>query len=187
MNNGGSSQRYWLMRIVVIAWIASSAIVVYLLNRLDGVVHGDLYNYGLVFSTAWAVPFWSFERLIYVCLAVPATLGGAILVLDFWRGAKGETPVVKHVSNKSVASESKAPVQAQNAKENSMVVSCPKCQKIFGKPLNMLDFSSGKTRLVNVCPYCNHVLGDSDSEKSVDVSVVETEDQAVQKNVYQNR
>ncbi len=175
------------MRIVVIAWLVSSAIVVYLLNKLDGVVHGDLYNYGLVFSTGWAVPFWSFERFIYVCLAVPATLGGAVLVLDFWRSAKGETPIVKHVNNKPVASEVRAPVQAQNAKENNMVVNCPKCHKVFGKPLNMLDFSSGKTRLVSVCPYCNHVLGDSESESSVEVRVAESEEQAVSKDEYQSR
>jgi hypothetical protein len=30
----------------------------------------------------------------------------------------------------------------------------------------MLNFEGGKTRLVNVCPYCNHVLGSADDGKS---------------------
>jgi len=29
----------------------------------------------------------------------------------------------------------------------------------------MLDFSGGKTRLVNVCPYCSHVLGSADNSE----------------------
>jgi len=39
-----------------------------------------------------------------------------------------------------------------------MFVSCSGCKKVFIKPLVMLVLSSGKTRLVNVCPYCNRVL-----------------------------
>jgi len=39
-----------------------------------------------------------------------------------------------------------------------MGISCPKCRRVFGKPLIMLDFGDRKARLVNVCPYCNHVL-----------------------------
>lgn len=55
-----------------------------------------------------------------------------------------------------------------------MVISCPNCKRVFGKPLVMLDFSGGKTRLVNVCPYCNHVLGDADEKESdSDVGVVD--------------
>ncbi len=30
----------------------------------------------------------------------------------------------------------------------------------------MLNFESGKNKLVNVCPYCNHVLGNAENEKS---------------------
>jgi len=28
----------------------------------------------------------------------------------------------------------------------------------------MLDFSGGKTKLVNVCPYCNNILGCAEEE-----------------------
>ena len=36
---------------------------------------------------------------------------------------------------------------------------------MFSKPLVMLDFGGGKTRLVNVCPYCNRVLGSADADE----------------------
>ncbi len=42
---------------------------------------------------------------------------------------------------------------------NGLLISCPSCTKVFNRPLVMLDFSGGKTRLVNICPYCNHNLG----------------------------
>jgi len=42
---------------------------------------------------------------------------------------------------------------------NGLLISCPTCNKVFNRPLVMLDFSGGKTRLVNICPYCNYNLG----------------------------
>jgi uncharacterized Zn-finger protein len=49
--------------------------------------------------------------------------------------------------------------------DNVLVISCPSCGKVFSRPLIMLDFSGGKTRLVNICPYCNHKLGEVPEEK----------------------
>jgi hypothetical protein len=43
-------------------------------------------------------------------------------------------------------------------------MSCPECKKVFGRALVMLDFRSGKNRMVSVCPYCNHILGYSSDE-----------------------
>lgn len=77
-------------------------------------------------------------------------------------------PVVRQVQRGAVNSRV-SPIPHTDAKENdrdrsfdrnSMMISCPKCKRIFSKPLNMLDFSSGKAQLINVCPYCNYVLGD---------------------------
>jgi hypothetical protein len=42
---------------------------------------------------------------------------------------------------------------------------CPNCQKISSRPLVMLDFAEGKTKLVNVCPYCNFTLGEVDNQE----------------------
>ena len=52
-----------------------------------------------------------------------------------------------------------------------MIISCPKCKKMFRRPLVMLDFGGSKPRLVNVCPYCNQILGTSEPEKDVYCSI----------------
>jgi uncharacterized Zn-finger protein len=44
-------------------------------------------------------------------------------------------------------------------------ISCPHCKKVFGRALVMLDFHGGKTQLVSVCPYCNHVLENTNGVK----------------------
>jgi hypothetical protein len=47
----------------------------------------------------------------------------------------------------------------------SQGLACPNCQKISSRPLVMLDFAEGKTKLVNVCPYCNFTLGEVDNQE----------------------
>jgi uncharacterized Zn-finger protein len=160
------------IRAVLVLWIVSSVFVVFLLTRIDAIVHGTLYDFGLQFDLAWAGPYWAFTRLLYACLAVPSILSAVALTFSFLnKGEKKVKRVPKVVESKPSVNK----VQPQPVKEdNHMVVSCPSCKRVFGKPLVMLDFSSGKTRLVNVCPYCNHVLGDADEKASdVDVQVVD--------------
>ena len=53
--------------------------------------------------------------------------------------------------------EAKAKSDLQGS--NGLLISCPSCNKVFNRPLVMLDFSGGKTQLVNLCPYCNYNLG----------------------------
>jgi hypothetical protein len=43
----------------------------------------------------------------------------------------------------------------------------------------MLDFAGGKTRLVNVCPYCSHVLGSAGD--GVQVGVVDLQEREVER------
>jgi uncharacterized Zn-finger protein len=51
-------------------------------------------------------------------------------------------------------------------------VFCPNCGKTFGRPMVMLDFADGKSKLVNVCPYCNHVLGSAETEESSGIDIL---------------
>jgi uncharacterized Zn-finger protein len=154
-----------------------------LLGKIDSIVHGDLYNFGLQFSYAWAGPYWAFVRLVYLCLLVPSVLSGVALVFSFLNKSEEHVKLIpKVVENKPIVGKVQPPQpqpqpqaqpQTQTAKEsqNHMVVSCPSCKRVFGKPLVMLDFSSGKTRLVNVCPYCNHILGSAEEQKDSDVDI----------------
>jgi len=158
-------EKFVFTRFVLVLWLVSSVFILFLLSEIDNIVHGELYNYGLQFSFVWASPYWAFVRLVYVCLAIPSVLSVVMLVFSFVK--KGDD---KPVSKRAESKPRNAKVQP--LKENHMVISCPSCKRVFSKPLVMLDFSSGKTKLVNVCPYCNTILGsaeekDSDSEIAI--------------------
>lgn len=88
--------------------------------------------------------------------------------MEFWHFARGREVAVRR---KPVPSASR---RVEAMRENHRLISCPKCKRVFTKPLLMLDFSGGKTRLVNVCPYCNHVLGSAEKKDvgSSDVGVL---------------
>jgi hypothetical protein len=59
-----------------------------------------------------------------------------------------------------------------NMKDNgTQGLACPNCQKISSRPLVMLDFAEGKTKLVNVCPYCNFTLGEVDNQEKTNDQV----------------
>lgn len=154
---------FWFVRVVLVLWLVSSCFVLFLLGRIDDVVHRELYGFGLQFSTVWAVPYWSFLRLVYICLFVPGFLSGVVLVFGvLGKGGEGEVKVVRR--------ERVEPLR----EGNHLLASCPKCKRVFGKPLVMLDFGGGKTRLVNVCPYCSHVLGSAGD--GVEVGVLDLQE-----------
>jgi hypothetical protein len=149
-----------LVKTAIILWLISAGFIVFMLGQIDTIVHKTLYNYGLQFSEAWAIPYWGLLRSIYFLLAVPSFLSGALLVLSMLKSGGKEKLIVKHEEKPAVTRP--APMA-----DNHLYATCPKCRKVFSKPLTMLDFSNGKTRLVNVCPYCSHILGSADEKKDL--------------------
>ena len=119
-------------------WIATSGFLLFSLNRIDGILHGTMYNYGLQFSDAWAQPYWFYNRLIYVVLSVPMFLSAAALLFSF----------LKRENDKKQGHD-----RAESS--TSILISCPHCKKVFNKPLVVLDFARGKGKLVSVCPCCS--------------------------------
>lgn len=159
MDNG------WFVRVILVLWLISTVFVVFLLGRVDWIVHHELYNYGLQFSFEWASEYWGALRMIYVFLAVPVFLSVAYFGLEIWRFAKvGGARALRAEAPRPIA-----PLRTRKkeriAEQNYMLISCPKCKRVFSKPLVMLDFSTGKSRFLNVCPYCNFVLGWGEAEK----------------------
>jgi uncharacterized Zn-finger protein len=89
------------------------------------------------------------------------------------RTVAGEPPIVKQKQQE--ISPAVLPNDKPKAKENdALVISCPNCGKFFSRPLVMLDFSGGKTRLVSICPYCNHKLGEVSEGKEEEDDASET-------------
>jgi uncharacterized Zn-finger protein len=101
---------------------------------------------------------------LYVCLSLPAVLGVIALVFSFskqtHKDQKNKVAAKQKVKLQPVAKQEKKTKEP----DSNMVISCPKCNKVFTRPLVMLDFAGGKTKLVNVCPYCNHLLTDTSIE-----------------------
>ena len=170
----------WFGRGVIILWLISSVFVLVLLRKIDGIVHGTLYSYGLRFDYGWAQPYWFLLSFAFVSLAFPMILGGIVLFFSFLRTGHGETRLP---DRSETSAQTRAQTSAQTSARTSarasaqtsaraLRISCSSCKKVFGKPLVLLDFSRGKERLVNVCPYCNAVLGSAkEKHKPVDVVV----------------
>lgn len=51
--------------LVLVLVAFSSLLSMFALTRLDSIVHGDLYRYGLNFSYGWAMPYWTMTTLIF--------------------------------------------------------------------------------------------------------------------------
>jgi len=170
-------------RIVLASWIICAVVSFFLLNNIDLIVHGDLYNYGLQMSIEWANPYWTYLRLTYVLLAVPIALSVfAIAIGSIRKNAEVAKSVAKpqlQLQRKPQQVVCQAPQQRENSRsgndntmpkeDGSMVISCPNCKKVFSRPLVMLNFDGGKAKLVNVCPYCNRLLGSAENGSSSDI------------------
>ncbi len=77
--------------ILVLQLIAATLIpiVLVLLSILDGIVNGDLYNYGLTFSEAWAINYQAYKlmALFFVVLFAAAVAASASAMLLYNRAA----------------------------------------------------------------------------------------------------
>lgn len=134
----------------------------FLLTRIDLIVHGQLYSYNLQFDHAWADPYWAYKTLIYISLGLPIALSAFAVALGFARKIN-KVPLStakQEPTPRSVISDE------PKSKDNKWIISCPSCKKVVSKPLVKLNFEGGKTRLVKVCPYCDYVLGSVEIGKS---------------------
>lgn len=59
--------------IVIVADLLLFTAVV-MLSMLDRIVHSTLYSYGLIFSDAWAQPYWLLFRVSLVAIMVAILL-----------------------------------------------------------------------------------------------------------------
>jgi hypothetical protein len=175
----------WFTRLVLIAWIICGVSILVVFKNMELIVHGQLYNYGLVFSADWADAYRVLTWLIFVFLGLPMALSGLALASSFLKAEQapkrehvvpqraGPPRGITKVEPRKPVAEAPRKVEMPRRLDNGNCVgiSCPQCKKVFGRALVMLDFRSGSNRMVSVCPYCNHVLGYTSDGKSVNDSV----------------
>ncbi len=185
----------WFTRLVLVSCVVCSISIYVVFKNMEFIVHGQLYDFGLIFSPEWADGYRVFTWLVFACVGVPLALSSLALASSFLHVA--EVPERKHVAPQRtgpprgvtkvgyIGSKQTRPVQqsrpvqqTRQAQEpvrqtisrvdngNCVGIVCPECKKVFGRALVMLDFRSGSNRMVSVCPYCNHVLGYTSDEKA---------------------
>jgi hypothetical protein len=59
-----------IILVLLLAGVVMNALSTFFFVRLDRVVHGDLYKYGLRFDPEWAIQYWAYSRLMMSFLAV---------------------------------------------------------------------------------------------------------------------
>jgi len=165
----------WFAVFVNVIWLVCAALVLFVLMKVDAIVNGELYNYGLQYNVGWWINYSLFFNIILIFIGIPMVLSAVTLVFSLWAReevvVKRVTPKPKKVVKKVAVSEDK----------NHMLISCPHCHKLFGKPLIMLDFTSGKSKLVSVCPYCNKKLTDTENGRSgVSTGILGSEEEVVE-------
>jgi len=75
--------------------LVATALAAYVLNLLDQIVHGQLYNYGLQFSLAWANPYWNLLRIIQILLGIIAISTAVNVILTLRKYVFMKEPSVK--------------------------------------------------------------------------------------------
>ena len=173
----------WFNRLVFASWIISAVSILVIFKSMELIVHGQLYDYGLIFSPEWADGYRVFTWLIFLCLGLPMVLSGIALAWSFVKVEK--PPLIENTISQKVVPPTDAvevkPKQTEQVpqtpkttkkargkldNENNVKITCSECKKVFGRALVMLDFRSGANRMISVCPYCNAVLGYTSEEKT---------------------
>jgi uncharacterized Zn-finger protein len=167
-------QGHLFQRSVLLLWLVSSGLVMFSQKNVDSIVNVTLYSYGLQFSNNWAQPYWMYARLLYASQFVSIALSLVALASGFLNKGNGD----KHTSKPKETRE-KSVGTREETDGRTIVVSCSSCKRVFSKPLVMLDFSGGKAKLVNVCPYCNTLIGKAEKRNDAE-TIVDPEKKVVQ-------
>jgi DNA-directed RNA polymerase subunit RPC12/RpoP len=148
-------------------WIISGVAILFLLNIIDTIVNQELYDFGLQLSADWLLPYWTYMRLTLALIGVSLVLSFLALVFGLSRRKRKlqeNLPNPHRQGNtiqRNVLRKSDGNLSQNN---DCLLISCSSCGKEFSRPMVSLSFEKGDNTLVTVCPYCNHVLGDRDSQ-----------------------
>ena len=81
MGSKTSDDLGWIGYIILGVWIINGLLVSFLLTRIDLIVNGQLYGYGLQYNHEWADSYSTSLNLVYVFMGVPIALSFMLLAL----------------------------------------------------------------------------------------------------------
>jgi hypothetical protein len=80
-----------IILVLLLAGVVLNALSIFFFIRLDRVVHGDLYRYGLKFDPEWAIQYWTYSRLMMSFLAVGMLVTGISVAFILFRARTWST------------------------------------------------------------------------------------------------
>ena len=152
---------------VLLVWVISGAVILLSLSIIDTIVNQELYDFGLQLSADWLLPYWTYIRLTFALIGVSLALSFLALIFGLSRRNRQleeDLPNPHNQGNAIQVNTSRKTDENLSQTSDCLLISCPACGKEFGRPMVILSFEKGKNAMVNVCPYCNHVLGDKDMQ-----------------------
>jgi hypothetical protein len=181
MNSKTSEKLWWLSYIVLAIWILSGAVVIFLLLRIDSIIHVQLYHFGLKFSADWAEPYWSDNHLILAFVGFPMVLSALVLGLGALRFKKqglsflskkkntlAETEPPKAEVNLAPANEqntleqkAEAPEMQENAATNTetnVVLDVTPEQKMLENDVTQKNNTKENNAQALTCPSCKRTI-----------------------------
>ena len=123
MNLKSFLQGPWFQRIVLLVWLVSSALVMFSQQTIDTIVNKTLYGYGLQFSNKWAIPYWTYARLLYATQFVCIALSAVALGSGFLKKDSGDKPAPKPETKIDKKLAAKDETNGRN-----ILISCPSCK-----------------------------------------------------------
>lgn len=114
--------------------IAATASVVIVLNMLDQIVHGQLYNYGLQFSLEWANPYWNLLRIIQALLGIIAASTAVNAILTIRKYLSEREPEVKVTSTQRPTVRTQGPSRPVSPPTRADLREEHPAETVFKKP-----------------------------------------------------
>jgi hypothetical protein len=107
----------------------------YVLNLLDQIIHGQLYNYGLLFDLAWANPYWSLLRIIQMLLGVIAALTSVNVIFTIRKYISTRKQGVKIASSQRSTMPAPTPVRPISPPTRTVSAPSHTVEKVTAAPV----------------------------------------------------
>jgi hypothetical protein len=104
-----------------------------ILLQLDWIVNHTLYSYNLTFSVDWAVPYWTFLRLIFGAF-FSAIIGITFLGVGVYRQVRERNRMPVYICETCGSAWTSTSIRTEVEKEKNaskfrFIKNCPRCNK----------------------------------------------------------
>ncbi|MCW4051741.1 MAG: hypothetical protein NWE78_00855 [Candidatus Bathyarchaeota archaeon] len=103
--------------LLLILVAASSLFIMFSLNHMNYIVHGELYNFGLQFSYRWAMPYWIFSGVVFSFCWVNILLA---IVLTFYLLKKSREKAQHSTPQNSVVETQRSQTLSERSQQRKL-------------------------------------------------------------------